>query len=119
MSPQWVLSGSTWYLYRVDPYLSKSSKEIFQYVRWSESGEEYVDMHGTSLGKDLNEAKTKIEKQQFSRRDWAIRSVVDGKETDRIIECGTESEARDWVERFPQSYQLLSRESAGEWNKVS
>lgn len=119
MSPQWVLDGSTWYLYRLDPYLSRATREIFQWVRWSESAKEYVDMHGVSLGTDLDEAKTKIEKQQWSKRDWAIQSLVDGKESDRIIECKTESEARDWVERFPQSYQLLSRQSAGGWSKTS
>ncbi len=48
-------------------------------------------------------------------RDWAIRSIVDGKESDRIIECKTQAEARDWVTRFPLSYRLLSRFSAGEW----
>lgn len=52
-------------------------------------------------------------------RDWAIQSIVDGKETDRIVECKTEAEARDWAERFPQSYQILSRESAGAWRKES
>lgn len=76
-------------------------------------------MHGVSLGTDLEEAKTKIEKQQFYIRDWAIQSIVDGKETARIIECSGEVEARDWVKRFPQSYQLLSRFSVGAWSKTS
>ena len=50
-------------------------------------------------------------------KDWALLSVVDGKETERIVPCSTEIEARDWVARFPDSYRLLFRESAGEWKK--
>ncbi len=127
MSPQWILDGATWYLYRCDPYLSRADKIIFQSVRWSESAGQFVDIHGATLGTDLDEAKTTIEKWQWNgtsvkippQYDWAIQSIVDGKETDRIIECKTEAEARDWVKRFPQSYLLLSRESAGAWSKAS
>jgi len=50
--------------------------------------------------------------------EWAIRSIVGGEETHRVIECETEAIARDWVERFPKAYQLLCRESPGEWVKV-
>jgi hypothetical protein len=51
------------------------------------------------------------------KRDWALLSVVDGKDTDRVIRIETETEARNWVERFPRSYRLLSRASAGEWER--
>ena len=49
------------------------------------------------------------------RYDWAIRSIVKGADTTRIIECKHEEEARDWCTRFPQSYALLKRRSAGHW----
>ncbi len=52
------------------------------------------------------------------KRDWALQSVVDGKDTDRIISIETEREARDWVARFPSKYRLLSRASAGAWQSV-
>jgi hypothetical protein len=55
----------------------------------------------------------------MSNMDWAIRSIVEGKETERIIQCPTEAEARDWVEHFPKSYRLLSRASAGPWEEAS
>ncbi len=55
----WMLRGSTWALLRPDPL--RFGQTIIQYIRWSESGEQYVDMRGLSLGTDLEKAKRTVE----------------------------------------------------------
>jgi hypothetical protein len=47
------------------------------------------------------------------KRDWAIRDLITG----QFIPAKSEEEARDWAKRFPQSYKLVSRISAGEWEE--
>ncbi len=50
---------------------------------------------------------------------WAIQSLLDGGEpTARIIEQPDEAAARSWVEGFPHSYRLVSRQ-VSEWSEVA
>lgn len=50
---QWIPTGATWALTR-DGY-------ICQYIRWSESANQLVDMKGRELGDDLDTAKKSVE----------------------------------------------------------
>lgn len=44
--------------------------------------------------------------------------IVNGKVTNRIIPQPDEISARGWVTKFPQSYRLIYRESAGAWKRA-
>jgi hypothetical protein len=50
--------------------------------------------------------------------EWGIRSIVDGVHTERIMPVATEIEARDWQNRFPQSYVTVKRRAPGDWESI-
>ncbi len=64
---------------------------------------------------DILEQRLAAAEADTARLDWGIRIIVDGVVSERIIDCYSEFEARDWSTRFPQSYALVNRRSAGEW----
>jgi hypothetical protein len=49
---RYILSGETWALLR--------GEKVHNYIRWSESAEQWVDMKGRELGKGLEAAKDRL-----------------------------------------------------------